>query len=217
MDTRKLHTGEFQSTIRKPSHYRFYDRVAYKMRSAADRRNADQSTSSAYGILMKIGLCAAACALVVLVNGAGGQSPVAEQEIPGRLKFVELPSIIEVFAPGDGKLAFPVREGHAEMISDDTVLCITVGSEQVIAAGVECTVRAIGRDEGYGDYVRLSAASDVEYMYYGFTSVNVEEGQRLKRVDSLGLVAANSRLYVCVNVSGRPAQVQEYFSVESGV
>ncbi|HMM30309.1 MAG TPA: M23 family metallopeptidase [Clostridia bacterium] len=182
-------------------------------------------------MFVKLGICAFMCALVLLLsalqngaNDAVGASYTADSstddefdETLGKLKFVELPGILEVFAAQD-KIALAVNYDAAELLADDTMLMLVSAAAQTVSLPVDGRVKAIGEDDKLGGYVCITSANDSEIQYYGLSSISVEEGQSLKALDSLGVIEAGESLFIKVNVSGRPENPTQFFEVgEDGI
>lgn len=182
--------------------------------------------TDARSMLVKLGICALMCALVLLLSALqdkrAGESYAlnSTEEEPfdetlGKLKFVELPGILEVFAAED-KFEVKLDYDAAELIGDDTTLMFVSAAAQTISLPVGGRVKAIGEDAELGAYVCVVAANDSEFQYYGLSSIAVEEGQTLRALDSLGVIEAGESLFIKVNVSGRPENPTEFFDVGEG-
>ena len=193
---------------------------------AHENRGRHGTQYAAGSMFVKLGICAFACALVLLLselqngaNDAVGASYTADSttddefdETLGKLKFVELPGILEVFAAQD-KLSLAVSYDAAELVADDTMLMLVSAIAQTVSLPVDGRVKAIGEDDKLGGYVCITAANDSELQYYGLSSISVEEGQSLKALDSLGVIEAGESLFIKVNVSGRPENPTQFFEV----
>lgn len=181
--------------------------------------------ANARSMFVKLGICALMCALVLLLSAlqnrgdsaisannddADGQKQIDESL--GKLKFVELPGILEVFATSD-KLAVDVSYDASELIGDNTTLMFVSSAKQTVSLPVNGRVKAIGEDEQLGNYVCIVSASDSEFQYYGLTSITVEEGQTLRALDSLGVIEAGGSLFIKVNVNGRPENPTQFFEM----
>ncbi len=218
MPVERMQLSEF--TIDKPGGRRFFKGANAKKNSG---RHVGTNASS---MLMKIGLCAFMCALILLLSAlqnnadnsrSAYQDPSDEgfDESLGKLKFVELPGILEVFAASD-KLAVDVSYDAAELIGDDTTLVLVSAAVQTVSLPVNGRVKAVGEDAELGGYVCVTTANDSELQYYGLTGISVEEGQTLKALDSLGVIEAGESLFIKVNKSGRPENPSDYFELGEG-
>lgn len=187
---------------------------------AASRRSGN---GAAY-LLIRLGVCAVCfCGILglklkgddrtiavigeIAENGAAGSA--ADQL--GRLKFVELPSIIDVFAPSDSAV-LPVDALRFELGDENELLMLTAASGAEIVSPSDGTVRAIGEDEDLGRYIRIAAEGDVEYTVYGLGELRVENGQPVKQRQTLG-TSAGSSIAIRASKSGRPIDLAGLFDV----
>lgn len=185
----------------------------------------------ASGMLIKAGLCAAVCAGVLLLRWA--QGPDADlsatglrqalesagdtlengiDDTLGRLKFVELPSIIEVFSTNarpDLGLAYE----SAQLDDESLRATLTLSAAQELYAPAACKVKEMGEDAALGGYLRLVLLdADQEVVYYGLSEISVEEGQVLAMKDSLA--KAEESLVLAVYSAGRPTDPIAYFGLD---
>lgn len=196
-------------------------------------KNAGENLS----LFVKLGICAAACAFVMLVKYAdmnnnttasdlavtakyGAVSALAKTDIEetendeygemGKLQFVELPGILEVFAPS-GKFELPIEAEKAENDgeNEDDVLTLKSEKEQYIKASEDCTVKVCENNS-----VILSFKGDYEVTYGGKIDISVEEGQSLKKGDTIGKIAADEVLTLKTDLSGRPINPKEVFEAD---
>lgn len=213
--------------------------VAGAVSSAARRRagrirRAAPTPPRAGGMLVKAGLCAAVCAGVLLlrwaqapaqavptgsvrqaVNGAGAaEGEGVYDNTLGRLQFVELPSIIEVFSRSAGP-ELGVDYEAASLDGDTLLATLTLDHAQDITAPAACKVKETGEDPALGQYVRLAMQeADNEVVYYGLSGVVVEEGQLLCAQDTLA--QAEAKLSLAVYSAGRPEDPLAYFGLKTG-
>ncbi len=200
-------------------------------RGAGRLRHRYNPPVRAGGILVKAGLCAAVCAGVLLLRWAQAPQDVipvgslrqsaqgAEAGLPyddslGRLQFVELPSIIEVFASAAGPNLGLDFEA-ASLDSESMVATLSLNHSQSLGAPGACRVKVRGQDPALGAYVRLAMAdADAEVVYYGLTDISVEEGQQLNLGDTLAQI--DTQVHLAVYEAGRPTDPLEYFGLEAG-
>jgi len=182
----------------------------------------------ASSMLIKCGVCAAACAAVLLIKWA--EIPAAESalstlktslnedesidEMLGRLKFVELPGLIQVFS-GSGKFDPPIVSTKTEVFDGGRLLAITAETETPAKACLTGTVKETGIDATLGNYVRIRGDNDTEIYLYGLSNVSVETGQPLNADDDVGKVSAQTPVYVAITVRGRPEEPEKYFALPS--
>lgn len=170
-------------------------------------------------MLAKMSLCALMCALVLGVNQLGGGQAVLKaasalgaeaeeigEEYLGKLRFVQLPGIIEVFSPS-AKMRIGCSFTNSSLQQDGTLLAIEGASGQV-AAPAGGTIKAVAEEEGR-DCLDVAMQDDVTVRYYGLVGATVEEGQRVAAGDTLG--NADGTLRISVWHEGRPQDPSEYF------
>lgn len=177
-------------------------------------------------LLVKIGICAVACALILSMKAldipgteqmvSGVRTAINEEsdldEMLGKLEFVQLPDTLEVFS-GESKLAIPVNAPNVsiEPAEKYAIWQNAPGAEVVASAAGQ--VRAIGEDVILGKYVRLTHAGDLETIYYGLETINVEEGQPIKKRDTLGTLGEDGMLHLSVLLSGEPQSPDTYLDL----
>lgn len=164
---------------------------------------------------VKIGLCIAICIALCIVNmtmkGSSELFAMSDEEenSPGKLRFVELPGIIEVFA-GKDKLTMPIGEySEADWDDDKNMLKLVTNSNETVVTCGSGTVKAIGTDSEYGNYVVIRHGS-IETCYYGLGYVTVEERQVINKLDTLGLLTQSGIMYFQVYKDGQPENPCNY-------
>lgn len=186
----------------------------------------------ASGMLIKAGLCGVVCAGVLLLRWADGGAQIlpegavlatsaqAEQQgtaqddpdTLGRLQFVSLPSIIQVFSSTAGP-TLALEYGSVSLDPDSLLAGFVLETPQRVSAPCACKVKELGEDPELGSYVRLVLdGKDEEVYYYGLTSISVEQGQSLKVGDTLG--DGESTLHLAVYEAGRPTDPLVFFGLE---
>lgn len=182
-------------------------------------------SQAAVYLMVRIGVCVLLfCAVLALKlsndqTGAEALSSLsqaledesAEPDRLGRLRFVQIPSIIEVFAPSAGP-ALPAAAEGWELIEDDTVLALSVGQNARVSSPCAGLVSGVGHDEDKGDFVTVKAEKEVEYRVYGLAEVAVEQGQPLTKNSILGR-AAGQTLYIRVYKKASPENPLDYFDL----
>ena len=221
MDTTPFTSEELGAAPRKRQLQTFY-KPNYKKH--AKKTNPRMPVSGQ--LLVKIGICAVACALILSMKAlnipgteemvSGVRTAINEKsdldEMLGKLEFVELPDTLEVFS-SDSKLAVPVNAPNVsvEPAQKYAIWQNAPGAEVVASAAGE--VRAIGEDTVMGKYVRLMHAGDLETIYYGLETINVEEGQPIKKRDTLGMLGEDGMLRLSVLLSGEPQAPDTYLDL----
>ncbi|MBQ6693225.1 MAG: hypothetical protein IJN00_07810 [Clostridia bacterium] len=182
----------------------------------------------ARSMMVKFGICAAACAAVLLIKEAkipAAQSALSSiretlseeeniDDMLGKLQFVELPGMIQVFSDS-GKILPPIVFDKYELTDDDRLLSLTAKQDCAVKATIRGTVKETGIDAERGNYVRIRSENDTELFLYGLSQISVEAGQPLQASDDVGVVSAMSPLYVAITVSGRPQEPLNYFSISA--
>ncbi|HHT87068.1 MAG TPA: M23 family metallopeptidase [Clostridiales bacterium] len=195
-------------------------------RAKYNHRNLRRSRKNSGGLMpIKIGLCVGICLVVVMVNVflsplMARVTQIAEEPkstddgVLGRLRFVELPGIIEVFAGGD-RLTLPVNYQSASLDATSTELELKCAPYATVTTCAEGVVKSIGIDDRLGMYIVIRHDGDIESLYYGFSAITVEEGQPIEKLDTLGVLDENGLLVMKINHSGVPKNPCDYFPVSS--
>ncbi len=221
MDTTPFTSEELGAAPRTRQLHTFY-KPNYKKNT----KKANPRVHVSGQLLVKIGICAVACALILSMKAlnipgteemvSGVRTAINEKsdldEMLGKLEFVELPDTLEVFS-SDSKLAVPVNAPNVsvEPAQKYAIWQNAPGAEVVASAAGE--VRAIGEDTVMGKYVRLMHAGDLETIYYGLETINVEEGQPIKKRDTLGMLGEDGMLRLSVLLSGEPQAPDTYLDL----
>lgn len=218
----KLTTTAFVSTDLSENR-RAYARVTAVTNPTRSRRCFDEKAVFLAVRLCLCVLCFATVLVLKLVNTPDAEAVLNsisvalneegeyEEEL-GRLKFVQLPSIIEVFAPSD-KPILPAEILSSELLEDETRLkIVTVGGSEVLCVN-DAKVTEIGSDDVYGKYVSLRQENDIVVVYYGLDNICVELNQPVSQRSPIAIVES-SELIVMVYDKGRPINPLTYFGIE---
>ncbi|MBO4562050.1 MAG: M23 family metallopeptidase [Clostridia bacterium] len=188
-------------------------------RYPSERGSKKRKKGSAY-LMVRLGVCAVCFCGVIGLKLAGsdglipdglteGGESVTDQL--GRLRFVELPSIIDVFAPRRTAV-LPAAVLSFEIGEDGDGLTIITNGGSDIVSPVSGRVKAVGEDEALGRYVSVITDDDIEFTVYGLDEIAVEQGQPVKQRQKLG-VAAHSSVAVKGCKAGRPLDLGEVFGL----
>lgn len=217
----KTEMSDFSSKLsakqKKMSRVGYYSRkyLSPKKKKVTAKKEPAQGTS----MLIKLGVCAAACALVLAISWArnaptdpatevtGGETG-SEEDI-GKLRFVELPGIFQVFAASD-KLISPMQHTNYTYFEDEKMLQLIGDSEANVIAGGNGIVVAIETDQTYGHYVKIRHSNDIYSICYGIEDVKVEVGQPVSKFDRLGEANENGTVFFAITDVGRPVNPMEY-------
>ena len=182
------------------------------------RRKTDDDAYSVRTATIKIGICIALCVGLCIVNmiSESNNSYFAsenDEDSPGKLRFVELPGIIEVFAGGD-KLTVPIGDYEsAEWDENDNVLIIKASSNATVVTCSSGTVKEIGKDSNYGNYVAIRHG-DIEAYYYGLSYITVEERQVINKLDTLGLLSQSGIMHLKIYENGIPSNPCDFLPID---
>ncbi|MBO4384774.1 MAG: M23 family metallopeptidase [Clostridia bacterium] len=190
----------------------------------ADAKAKKKEGSGAGFLLIRLGVCAAAFALILGFKLTGNSEALSvigelterkdgdgeEEETPGKLKFVSLPSIIEVFAPSSGPVLPVTALSFEAEGSGGLSIVAPVGSEVVSPAAGR--IKTVGVDPDFGRFVSVVTDGDMEFAIYGFDEIAVEEGQPIRVRQKLGTLKG-SAVTVRAWKSGRPVDLAELFGL----
>lgn len=137
------------------------------------------------------------------------------EETLGKLKLVQLPSILEVFAPSDVPIP-PLAMEQAVVDDENYIAKIYAPSGTEVVSMLPGTVKTITTDETLGGCISVSCEDDIEIFYYGLTDIQVEQGQPILQNSRLGLVA-NDILCLKVLHRGRPIDPFEFLGIKAEV
>lgn len=166
---------------------------------------------------VKIGLCIALCIALCIVNltvNKNDKSFTAGSDTTetGKLRFVELPGIIEVFAGGD-KLTMPVGAYDSAVKDEGNLVTFRCEPNATVTTCSSGTVKAVGTDKSLGNYVVI-LHGDIETYYYGLGYVTVEERQVINSLDTLGLLSHDGILYFKICKNGKAQEPTEYLPIK---
>ncbi len=188
-----------------------------------NRRN--ERSFSGGSMLFKLFLCIVICAGVLLlewsnifpqssaITASAQEESTPFDEMLGKLKFVELPGIIEVFSSG-AKPELNVKYESMYVDESGYILYLACKEGEYVYAPQAGKVKETGVDAELGAYLSLVTDEDEEIIYYGLESVIAEEGQSLSASDTIG--KATELIQITVNASGRPTSPEEYFDFKDG-
>ncbi len=178
-------------------------------------------------LIAKIGICVFACALMLSMRAL--EIPGSDQmvlsvqnilnkemnldEMLGKLQFVELPNVLEVFS-ADKKMVVPVNASNVKIAHEEGYVEWEESPNAQVIAAANGRVRAIGLDDLLGNYIRLEHDGELETIYYGFSSIQVEEGQPIRKLDTLGTLGPSGFLRLYVLNAGKPQPPENYFDLK---
>lgn len=131
------------------------------------------------------------------------------EETMGRLKFVSLPSIAEVFAKKPAAL-MPCEAVGTERISSSELAFLTERGTELVSP-VSGRVEETG-GEGEGAFVRIAAEDGSEFTLTGVSESALETGRPVGAGQRIGL-AFSSRILVRVAKNGLPVDPAAVFGL----
>ena len=146
------------------------------------------------------------------MSGSGGEE--SEDEKLGKLKLVQLPGLLSVFASSDSPIA-PLSAEQA--ITDDSFtarLFSTPGTE--VLSMLSGTVRSIDPESEHGESVTVACKNGVDITYMGLGEILVERGQPVLQRTSLGRLAGEI-LYLRVTKDGAPIDPLEFLGAAARI
>lgn len=191
-----------------------------------ERSRGGNAKVYASSMTAKIGLCALACAVALTVKLHSDDDAVAQtqlesgseengdklDEMLGKLRFVEMPGMLEVLAPKQ-LMTLPIKGSATLCGTDNELVSIVSSDEQYVYARLCGSVKQIGEDGELGLFVRISDGK-TEVCCCGLKDISVEEGQMLETTDSIGSAEKGDILYIETRVNGRPVSPSELFDVD---
>ncbi len=183
------------------------------------------------GQLILLGICTAAFMLLFafkIIGSSDAQDVLASmrelqnagsdqddrsnaEETLGRLKLVQLPSIIEVFSPSDSPI-LPLAFDRAIEEESTMIAKLYAPTGTQVVSMLAGTVKAVSVDDKLGGYVIVSCEGDIELYYYGLNDIAVERGQPILQHSTLGTIA-NDILCIRVLQHGRPIDPLDFLGV----
>ncbi|MBR5947350.1 MAG: M23 family metallopeptidase [Clostridia bacterium] len=146
------------------------------------------------------------------MNGSGGEE--TEEERLGRLKLVQLPGLLSVFAASDLPVA-PLSTEQA--ITDDSFtarLFSSPGTE--VVSMLSGTVRSVDPAGEHGGSVTVACKNGVDITYMGLGEILVERGQPVLQRTALGRLSGEI-LYLRVTRDGAPIDPLEFLGTAARV
>lgn len=187
------------------------------------RRNGSRKADNGGSMLAKMGICALLAGLVLLSEFIGGREGIVEAssdlsranddsiggDYLGKLRFVELPGIIQVFS-SDAKLRVGVEYKSWQLNEDKTIITVSGIEGKALPAPSDGTIKTVtGEDDE--KRIELATDGDIVISYTAAGETAIEEGQPVKAGDTL-FKSADS-LSIGISKGGRPMVPTEYFDM----
>ena len=220
MSDRVSHSG-FKSKIygreKRKYTYRYFGRT-YPRKSYLYKKENGSS------MLVKMGICALLAGIVLLSDFMGSRQELLEVssdiikngadiggDYLGKLRFVELPGIIQVFS-SDAKLNIGTEYQSIKLDEEKITMTISGITSDFFPAPQKGIIKTI-RAENDKAYLELSVDGDIVLRFSGEGEIAAEEGQPVKQGDTL--FKNINYIEIGVTKSGRPVNPTEYFNIDS--
>lgn len=229
MDNNRIKLSDFVSedTSRtRTSRFGYFNSLKSNKKTTAKKRRirGARDLSAASSIAIKFGICVSACALVLFIKWVDSpktpktdarltQTMGAEDgevdETLGKLKFVQLPGLMDVFVESN-KMIVPVEFASIEFLEDGCLARLQCGEKANLVCMLDGIVKTVGEDNTLGRFVTVKHDDDVQTTIYGFGDIMVEEGQPLKKGDLLGVSSSEGIVHITILKDGRPQSIEKY-------
>lgn len=135
----------------------------------------------------------------------------------GKLQLVQLPSLLEIFAPSDSPILPLAVEISSIVVDDESGLArIYAESGTEVVAMLKGTVKSVTNDDAFGGCVCVKSEGDIEISYYGLSNICVEKGQPIAQNSMLGVVS-NDLLCIKITKAGRPIDAFDFLGIKAEV
>ena len=169
-------------------------------------------------MLAKIGICGLLAGLVLLSEFADNvltsYNTVQNTEdiggdYLGKLRFVELPGIIQVFS-SDSRFRISTEYETYQLNNDETILTVNGLSSNEFASPADGTVKTV-INQNDKTKIELSLDGDIVLSFSAIGETAVEEGQPIKSGDTL--YTAIESIDISMTKEGRPVNPSDYFDM----
>lgn len=186
----------------------------------SDRYDKDNGSS----MLAKMGICVLLAGLVLLseqvknssiLEASSGLNDGIEDiggEYLGKLRFVELPGIMQVFSSG-AKLRLGAEYESYRLNDEETLMTVTGLRDTAISAPADGTVKMMTSQDGK-TVIELAMDGDMTVSYGCTAEAMVEEGQPVRKGDTL--FSSVDNVEIGMTSAGRPVNPAEYYDMGSG-
>ena len=175
-------------------------------------------TDSGGSMLAKIGICGLLAGLVLLSEFADNvltsYNTVQNTEdiggdYLGKLRFVELPGIIQVFS-SDSRFRISTEYETYQLNNDETILTVNGISSNEFDSPADGTLKTV-INHNDKTKLELSLDGDIVLNFSAIGETAVEEGQPIKRGDTL--YTAIESIDISMTKEGRPVNPSDYFDM----
>lgn len=189
--------------------------------SRPHRQRSIQKNDNGGSMLVKIGICSLLAGLVLLSDFAGNAQIMETSsstthntediggDYLGKLRFVELPGIIQVFS-SDARLRIGAEYNGYQLNADETVLTVSGISSKSFTSPADGTVKTLTYQNDKA-IMELSVDGDMVISFAASGETAVEEGQPVKSGDTL--YTAIESVDISMTKEGRPVNPSDYFNM----
>ena len=186
--------------------------------SRPHRQRSIQKNDNGGSMLAKIGICGLLAGLVLLSEFADNvltsYNTVQNTEdiggdYLGKLRFVELPGIIQVFS-SDSRFRISTEYETYQLNNDETILTVNGLSSNEFASPADGTVKTV-INQNDKTKIELSLDGDIVLNFSAIGETAVEEGQPIKSGDTL--YTAIESIDISMTKEGRPVNPSDYFDM----
>lgn len=189
------------------------------------RRGRSHSRDNSGSMLAKMGICTLLAGIVLLSEYMGKMTSLQEVssginedteniggDYLGKLRFVELPGIIQVFSSGT-KLKMGTEYEDYWLNEDKTCMTVTGMKSTALPSPADGVVKTLSSYNGK-TVIELATDGDVTIRCTAAADGAVEEGQPIRKGDTL----FSSVEYVEIEVfsAGRPVNPEDYYNMNNG-
>lgn len=186
------------------------------------------------GLLLLLGVCTSAFmmlfalqiirtdyapdALAVIrsvMNNSNDDDDERADDTLGKLQLVQLPSILEVFAPSNAPIP-PLSMSNAVVDDESYTAKIYAPAGTLVTSVLAGTVKSVVPGDTLGGCVVVSHPDDIEVYYYGLGEILVERGQPILQNSSIGTLSGDI-LYLRVTKAGRPLDPFDFLGIKAEV
>lgn len=199
-------------------------RLQFSVKTQSEQNREKEVYIRTKSMMAKIGLCAAAVVLALILRLTGLEKPVVEASAQegenesetgdtlGALHFVDAPKVSTIRRQ---KWAAPVITNDIELLRDSQMVRFSAEVSKVSNC-CKGEVSAIGEDARYGDYVRFKHDDGLETIYFGLEEISVSKGQSVALGETIGTVPIGRSIYLCILQDGAPQNPIDYVSINIG-
>ena len=224
IDHKDFRSYEYGSRRNRKYTMRYFSRPERRYRRAAEMY---EDYSAGGSMLVKMGICLLLCGLALvaktvysgenLAQTAANLTEKAENiggEYLGKLRFVELPGIMQVFSR-DSRLSLNISGATYQSSDDGMLLTVSNTADKTVQSPGNGKIKNVSTDANGKGAVELWTDGDIMISVDGFSELWVEEGQPVSRGDTLG--SGSDSLSIRVYKGGRPMEAEKLFDVDANI